>query len=278
VLKVSRLAATIVCVVALVAPFAVVGPAGAAPPRARRFAFEVNGEAIPVAEVRPDLRALAKNKGLNIVDIKDQGDLTPVREVVASYLTTLILDRVTAQELERRGVAPTEAQLRIARRLDIRIYGKKAWNEFPARFRTRDIGRTARAIALAVDEGFDLTRRREVRRELIALVISLAKQASVTVAPRFGTWNADLAVVVAPSSQSETGATLAPPDPPPGPSTSLSPPSTAPHRVTATTPTTLAAAVTTPTTLAPTVTTLSVTTPTTAAPPCDPKKPPYCPK
>ena len=273
-LKVSRLAATIVCVVALVAPFAVVGPAGAAPPRARRFAFEVNGEAIPVAEVRPDLRALAKNKGLNIVDIKDHGDLTPVREVVAEYLTTLILDRVTAQELERRGVVPTELQVRIARRLDIRIYGKKAWNEFPARFRARDIGRTARAIALAVDEGFDLTKRREVRRELIALVISLAKQASVTVAPRFGTWNADLAVVVAPSSQSETGGPLTPPDL----STSLSPPSTAPHRVTATTPTTLAAAVTTPTTLAPTVTTLSVTTPTTAAPPCDPKKPPYCPK
>ena len=273
-LKVSRLAATIVCVVALVAPFAVVGPAGAAPPRARRFAFEVNGEAIPVAEVRPDLRALAKNKGLNIVDIKDQGDLTPVREVVASYLTTLILDRVTAQELERRGVVPTELQVRIARRLDIRIYGKKAWNEFPARFRARDIGRTARAIALAVDEGFDLTKRREVRRELIALVISLAKQASVTVAPRFGTWNADLAVVVAPSSQSETGGPLTPPDL----STSLSPPTTTPHRVTVTTPTTLAAAVTTPTTLAPTVTTPTVTTPTTAAPPCDPKKPPYCPK
>jgi hypothetical protein len=274
VFEVSRLAATVVCVVVLVAPFAVSGPAGAAPPRARRFAFEVNGEPTPVAEVRPDLRALAKNKGLNIVDIKDQGDLTPVREVVASYLTTLILDQVTAQELERRGVAPTMAQVRIARRLDIRIYGRKAWNEFPERFRTRDIGRTARAIALAVDEGFDLTKRREVRRELIALVISLAKQASVTVAPRFGTWNPDLAVVVAPSSQSETGTPLAPPDM----STSLSPPTTAPHRVTVTAPTTLAAAVTTPTVTTPTVTTPTVTTPTTATPPCDPKKPPYCPK
>ena len=272
--QVSRLAATIVGAVVLVVPFSAGGPAGAVPPRALRSAFEVNGEPTPVAEVRADLRALAKNKGLSIVKIKEQGDLTPVREVVASYLTTLILDEVMAQELERRGVTPTAAQSRIARRLDIRIYGKKAWNEFPARFRTRDTGRTARAIALAVDEGFDLTNRHEARSELIALVIGLAKQASVTVAPRFGTWNSDLAVVVAPSSQNESGGQSAPP----GPSTSLPSPTTTPPGVTVTTPTTRAGTVTTPTTPAPTTPPPTVTTPTTAAPPCDPNTPPYCPK
>ena len=272
--EVSRLAATIVGALVLVAPFSVGGPASAAPPRALRSAFEVNGERTPVAEVRADLRALAENKGLNIVDIKDQGDLSPVREVVASYVTTLILHEVLAQELTRRGVTPTAAQARIARRLDIRVYGKKAWNDFPARFRTRDVGRLARAIALAVDEGFDLTKRHEARSELIALVISLAKQASVTVAPRFGTWNSDLAVVVAPSSQSEIGSRVARQDL----SSSPSPPTTVPPKGTVTTLTTPAPRLTTPTTEALTTPTTAVATPTTEAPPCDPNTPPFCPK
>ena len=74
----------------------------------------------------------------------------------------------------------------------------KAWNEFPLRFRSRDIQRTARAVALAADEGFDLTKPRQARSQLFALVVNLVRKASVTVNPRFGTWNADLAVVVPP--------------------------------------------------------------------------------
>lgn len=170
----------------------------AIPTRGARVAFVVNGVPTIFSEVRGDLVALARNKGLNLVAIKESGDLSPVREIAASYLTTLILDAVTAQELQRRGVTLTARQLEVARRIDIRAYGKKAWNEFPLRFRSRDIQRTARAVTLAADEGFDLTKPRQARGQLVALVVDLARKANVTVAPTFGTWNADLAVIVPP--------------------------------------------------------------------------------
>jgi len=165
---------------------------------AARVAFVANGHATLVSEVRADFVALARNKRLNLVAIKESGDLSPVREVAASYLTTLIHDAVTAQELQRRGVTVTRRQLKVARRIDIRTFGKKAWYEFPAHFRIRDIQRTARSIALAADEGFDLTKPHEARSQLVALVIDLVRKANVTVNPRFGRWNADLAVVVPP--------------------------------------------------------------------------------
>jgi hypothetical protein len=161
-------------------------------------AFTVDGRPTPFKEVVADLVALARNGQLGIVAVDDEGDRVPVRDVIATWITKVIYAAVIAGELQRRGVAITTEDRTLARRYERRAYGSTTWRAFPPRFRTRQVERTAGAIALAQNEGLDLTTRRRTRRALVALVTRLTRHASVTVAPRFGTWNPDLAVVVPP--------------------------------------------------------------------------------
>jgi hypothetical protein len=158
----------------------------------------VDGRATPFKEVVADLIALARNGQLGIVAVNDEGDRVPVRGVIATWITKVIYAAVIAGELQRRGVAITAEHRALARRYERHAYGPATWRAFPPRFQTRQVERTAGAIALAQDEGLDLTRPRQTRRTLVALVIDLTRHASVTVAPHFGTWDPQLAVVVPP--------------------------------------------------------------------------------
>lgn len=189
----------------LAALFVVLGTLGAevsaaAPPPAPepRTAFTVDGVATPMREVVADLVALARNEALDIVSIEDEGDRTPVRGVVATWVTGLIHAAVVDAELAERGVSVTAKDRALALREQRRAYGA-AWAEFPARFRRRALDRTAGAIALARDEGIRITEPGAARAELAAVITELAGQAEVSVAERFGTWDPVLAVVVPPS-------------------------------------------------------------------------------
>jgi hypothetical protein len=161
-------------------------------------AFTVDGRATPFKEVVADLVALARNGQLGIVAVDDTGDRVPVRGVIATWMTKVIYAAVIAAELQRRGVAITAEQRALARRYERHAYGPPTWRAFPPGFRTRQVERTAGAIALAQDQGLDLTKPRRTRRALVAFVTELSRRASVTVAPRFGTWDPQLAVVVPP--------------------------------------------------------------------------------
>jgi hypothetical protein len=162
----------------------------------RRPAFAVDGRVTLVREVVADLVTLARNGQLDVVAVNDEGDRVPVRGVIATWMTKLIHAAVIAGELERRGVAITAAHRILARRFERHAYGPAAWRAFPRGFQARQVERTAGAVALADDEGLELTKPRQTRRAVVALVTELARHASVTIAPRFGTWNPDLAVVV----------------------------------------------------------------------------------
>jgi hypothetical protein len=159
-------------------------------------ALEVDGDAIPLGVVIRELEALARNKALAVVRER-AGDSMPTREVVATWITSLVNDRVVAHELDRRGIEVTDAQLRSARRLTRAAYGRRAWERIPRSFRERTSARTARVAALARDEGLDIARSGEARR-LGALVQRLARAAAVTVAPRFGTWDPSAGAVSPP--------------------------------------------------------------------------------
>ncbi len=161
-------------------------------------AFTVDGRATPFKEVVADLIALARNGQLGIVAVNDEGDRVPVRGVIATWLTKVIYAAVIVGELQRHGVAITTEQRALARRYERHAYGPATWHAFPPRFKTRQVERTAGTIALAQDEGLDLSKPRRTRRLLVAFVTELSRQASVTVAPRFGTWDPQLAVVVPP--------------------------------------------------------------------------------
>jgi hypothetical protein len=150
----------------------------------------------PTRQVVADLVTLARNGKLDLVAVNDDGDKVPVEGVVASWITKLIHAEVAAAELERRAVEVTTAHRVLARRFERHAYGPAAWQAFPRGFQRRQVERTATVIALAEDEGLDLTKRVQTRRAVVALVTELARHASVAIAPRFGTWNADLAVVV----------------------------------------------------------------------------------
>jgi hypothetical protein len=169
-------------------------------PPGSRPAFTVNGRATPVREVIADLVTLARNGQLGVVAVNDEGDRVPVPGVIATWVTKVIHAAVISGELERRGVAINAGHRVLARRFERHAYGAAVWQAFPRRFQARQIERTAGAIALAQDEGLDLTKRRQTRRAVVALVTELARHASVTVAPRLGTWNPDLAVVVPPQN------------------------------------------------------------------------------
>jgi hypothetical protein len=164
--------------------------------RGNRPAFTVDGKATPTREVVADLVTLARNGQLAVVAVDDEGDRVPVQGVVATWITKVIHAAVVATELERRGVVIDAKHRVLARRFERHAYGAAVWRAFPRRFQTRQVERTAGAVALAEDERLDLTKPRRTRREVVALITDLARHASVTVAPRFGTWNADLAVVV----------------------------------------------------------------------------------
>ena len=172
----------------------------AQPQPGARPAFVVDGRPTPTREVVADLVTLARNHQLELVTVNDEGDRVPVEGVVASWITKLIHAEVAAAELERRGVTVTRVHRLLARRFERHAYGPAVWTAFPRPFQNRQIERTASVIALAQSEGLDLTKRLQTRRAVVALVTDLAHQASVVVAPRFGTWNSDLAVVV-PRSQ-----------------------------------------------------------------------------
>jgi len=161
-----------------------------------RPAFVVDGRATPTREVVADLVTLARNGQLDLVTVNDEGDRVPVEGVVASWITKLIHADVAAAELERRGATITAAHRVLARRFERHAYGAGVWQAFPRGFQRRQIERTATVIALAESEGLDLTKRVETRRAVVALVEDLARRASVFVAPRFGTWSSQLAVVV----------------------------------------------------------------------------------
>lgn len=164
--------------------------------RGSRPAFTVDGKATPTREVVADLVTLARNGQLGVVAVDNEGDRVPVQGVVATWITKVIHAAVIAAELERRGVVITAAHRALARRFERHAYGSTVWRAFPKRFQTRQVERTAGAVALAEDEGLDLTKPRRTRRAVVALIADLARHASVTVAPRFGTWDPNLAVVV----------------------------------------------------------------------------------
>lgn len=190
----------------LVALLVVVGPLGTnvsaaapSPPSASsRTAFTIDGVATPMREVVADLVALARNDELDIVSIEDDGDRTPVRAVVATWVTKLIHAAVVDAELAERGVSVTAKDRALARKEEQRAYGA-AWAEFPARFQRRAVERTAAAIALGRNEGIRITEPGVARTQLAAVITELAGQAEVSVAQRFGTWNPTLAVVVPPT-------------------------------------------------------------------------------
>jgi hypothetical protein len=184
-----------VLVVVTATTLAAVSPAPAQP-RGDLPAFSVGGVATPTREVVSDLVTLSRNAHLQVVTVNDEGDRVPVAGVVASWVTKLVLAAVVAQELERRGVEITRAHRLLARRFDRHAYGAATWRSFPRRFQARQVERTAGAIALAENEGLDLTKSRRTRRAVVALITGLARGATVTVAPRFGTWDSQLAVVV----------------------------------------------------------------------------------
>ena len=161
------------------------------------IAFEVNGETTNLGVVIADLKALASNEALQVATVRDGGDLLPVPEVAATWITSLIYDRVLAQELERRGVGVTARQQLVARKLERHTYEPQARKALPDGFQSREIARTARAAALAKDEGLDVASPRG-GRHLVDLVTELTRNATVVVAPRFGTWDPLLAVVVPP--------------------------------------------------------------------------------
>ena len=200
--RIARAGALVVavCVVASASPVLADAARAAAPhpQRGRRPAFVVDGRATPIREVVADLVTLARNGQLGIVAVNDEGDRIPVQGVVATWITKLIHAAVAAAEIERRGVAITPAHRALGRRFDRHAYGADVWRGFPRGFQQRQVERTAGIIALAEDEGFDLTKPRQTRHAVVALVSDLARHASVEVAPRFGTWNAELAVVVPP--------------------------------------------------------------------------------
>jgi len=193
-------ALVIACVVAGASSVASVGVGAAAAQQQPnpQPAFTVDGTETPFKEVVADLVALARNGQLGIVAVNDAGDRVPVRGVIATWLTKTIYAAVIAGELQRRGVAITAEHRALARRYERHAYGPATWRAFPPRFTTRQVERTAGAIALAQNEGLDLSKPRQTRRTLVAFVIDLTRHASVAVAPRFGTWDPQLAVVVPP--------------------------------------------------------------------------------
>jgi hypothetical protein len=160
------------------------------------IALEVDGDTIPLRVVVRELEDLARNDALAVVRERT-GDASPTPEVVATWITSLVNDRVVAHELEGRGIEVTDRQLRSARRQARNAYGRRAWDQFPGRFRERTVARTARAAALAQDEGLDITDAGDARR-LAELVQTLARAAVVTVAPRFGSWDPTAGAVAPP--------------------------------------------------------------------------------
>jgi hypothetical protein len=202
------LVALLVAVAVLVALGAPVGGAQTPAAPRPRVAYEVDGRQTRMAAVIVDLVALARNKALRTSSIDDEGDRVPVREVVASWVTRLIQDEVVAIELERRGVEATARQRLLASRLDEKSFGKEVWGAFPAGFRSRQTARTARSLALARSEGIDLQQRSAARREFAGIVTELARAATVTVAPRFGSWEPQLAVVVAKTASGDPSGSL----------------------------------------------------------------------
>lgn len=201
--RIARAGAVLVtaCVVASGSPAVADGAHAAAAqqqPDRRPPAFTVDGKVTPFKEVVVDLIALARNGQLGIVAVNDEGDRVPVRGVIATWITKVIYAAVIAGELQRRGVAVTSEHRALARRYERHAYGPATWRAFPPRFKTRQVERTAGAIALAQDEELDLSKPRQTRRTLVALVTELTRHSSVTVAPRFGTWDPQLAVVVPP--------------------------------------------------------------------------------
>jgi hypothetical protein len=170
-------------------------------------AFTVNGRRVSQSDVDNDLKALRDNQAFRQLADRDaaNGGLvvsehpsTVTSALSSAWVTNLVQDELIKTAIAKRKVQVTADDRAAALSQSRQDFGTAAaFGAFPKFFRDEVVARRARAIALAADAGADLTTQEGVNT-LVGLLVKTAKDAHVTVDPRYGTWDQRRLEVVAP--------------------------------------------------------------------------------
>src|SRR5581483_5706686 len=166
-------------------------------------AVSVDGHHVSQSSVDDELKALRDNRQLrDILDRQGQTVSETPSSVTSSissgWVSAIVQDELIKIAMARRHVKVSASDHTSAVRSANQAFGSKAvFDAFPKFFRDAFVARRARAIALAGDAGADLTTQDGVNT-LVAVISKVARHTSVSVDPRYGTWNVKRLEVTAP--------------------------------------------------------------------------------